>query len=134
MLVEGTVLALAAVADVAWAAGFANVTHQLRNPHLIWLPLARAGSVVAHAGYLLPYREVARPEEGPRLGFPRAGALVATRFGMLAARGGFALDLEALRDLGARRASACSARGGAGSRSPAWAPTGSARSPRSGRA
>lgn len=99
-LVLGSVLALAAGIGVAWAAGFQRVASDLRSPSWLLLPLALAGAGAAHLGYLLAYREVAHVDEGLRIGIPRAGALVATGFGAFFPRGGFALDLEALRDLG----------------------------------
>jgi len=68
------------------------------NP--FWFPLALGGAAAANVGYLLAYREIAHVNEGPRVGRLRAIALVATGFGIFVPRGGFALDLEALRDLG----------------------------------
>ncbi len=100
LLALGAALALTASVGVAWAAGFDRVAAHLRNPNLLWLPIALGGAVAAHLGYVLAYREVAYVESGPTIGFPRAGAIVATGFGAFVPRGGFALDLEALRDLG----------------------------------
>lgn len=99
-LALGGALALGAAIGVAWAAGFGNVAHRLRHPNLFWLLLALAGAAATHIGYVLAYREVAHVDEGIRIHPLRAGALVATGFGIFFPRGGFALDLEALRDLG----------------------------------
>lgn len=93
-------LALAAAVGVAWAAGFGHVAHRLRHPNVFWFPLALAGAFGAQIGYVLAYREVAHVDHGLRIGPLRAGALVATGFGIFVPRGGFALDLEALSDLG----------------------------------
>ncbi|HET7567698.1 MAG TPA: lysylphosphatidylglycerol synthase domain-containing protein [Gaiellaceae bacterium] len=99
-LLLGGALALAAAVGVAWAAGFGHVAHRLRHPHVVWLLLALVGAAATHVGYVLAYREVAHVDEGVRIHPLRAGALVATGFGIFVPRGGFALDLEALRDLG----------------------------------
>jgi uncharacterized membrane protein YbhN (UPF0104 family) len=96
----GIALALAAGLGVAWAAGFGNVAHRLRHVDVFWFPLALGSAVAAHLGYVLAYREIVHVNEGPRLDLPRALALVSTGFGIFVPRGGFALDLEALRDLG----------------------------------
>ena len=99
-LAVGAVLALGGGIAVASQAGFHEVAAHLRNPTLIWFPLALAGAVAAHVGYALAYREIARVDRGMPLGHLRAGLLVATGFGIFVPRGGFTLDLEALRDLG----------------------------------
>src|SRR4029077_16944746 len=61
---------------------------------------ALAGAVAAHIGYTFAYREVAHVDRGVRLGTLRAAAIVAAGFGMFFPRGGFAVDIEALEDLG----------------------------------
>jgi hypothetical protein len=99
-LALGMSLALAAGIGVAGAAGFSLVAESIRTPTLPWFALALSGAIAAHVGYVLAYHEVAHVDEGLRMGLPRAGALVATGFGAFFPRGGFALDLEALRDLG----------------------------------
>jgi hypothetical protein len=99
-VLAGLGLALAAVIGVAWVAGFDLVAARLRHPHVFWFPLALAGAVAAHVGYVVAYREIAHVGEGLRIGTLRAGALVAAGFGVFIPRGGFAVDLEGLRDLG----------------------------------
>ena len=59
-----------------------------------------AGAFAALTGYVFAYREVAHVDRGTRIGALRAGAVVAAGFGMFFPRGGFAVDLEALEDLG----------------------------------
>ncbi len=105
-LAVGAALSLAAAVGVAWAAGLEDVAARFRHPNLFWLPLALAGAVATHVGYVLAYREVASVDEGLELGLPRTGALVASGFGVFMPRGGFALDLEALRVLGVPRSEA----------------------------
>ncbi|HLX31903.1 MAG TPA: lysylphosphatidylglycerol synthase domain-containing protein [Gaiellaceae bacterium] len=102
MLLAG-VLSLGAAVGVAWVAGFGAVAHTLRHVNLFWFPFAMAGAVMAHIGYVFAYREVAEVDRGTRISALRAGAVVAAGFGMFFPRGGFAVDLEALEDLGVPR-------------------------------
>ncbi|HZT54252.1 MAG TPA: hypothetical protein VE995_07705, partial [Gaiellaceae bacterium] len=99
MLLAGG-LSLAAAILVAGAAGFVSVASHARHARMYWFPFAVAGAVAAHVGYVVAYREVANVGRGVRLGALRAGAIVVAGFGMFFPRGGFAVDLEALQDLG----------------------------------
>jgi len=102
MLLAGA-LSLVATIAVAWVAGFVAVAHVARHANLYWFPFAMAGAFAAHIGYVFAYREVAHVDRGTRIGALRAGAVVAAGFGMFFPRGGFAVDLEALEDLGVPR-------------------------------
>jgi uncharacterized membrane protein YbhN (UPF0104 family) len=102
MVVAGA-LALIATIFVAGAAGYANVASHLRHANTYWFPFAIAGAVVGHIGYTFAYREIAHVGRGVRLGALRAAAIVAAGFGMFFPRGGFAVDIEALEDLGVPR-------------------------------
>src|SRR5205823_156884 len=82
------------------AAGYVAVASRIRHAHTYWFPFAIVGAVAAHVGYTFAYREVAHVGRGVRLGALRAGAIVAAGFGMFIPRGGFAVDIEALQDLG----------------------------------
>lgn len=93
-------LALIAGIAVAWDAGFDAVAAHLQHPQYYWLPFALVGAFVGHVGYVIAYREVAHVDRGVRIGTMRIGAIVAAGFGMFILRGGFAVDLEALQDLG----------------------------------
>lgn len=93
-------LALIAGIAVAWDAGFDAVASHLRHVQYYWLPFALVGAFVAHVGYVVAYREVAHVDRGVRIGTLRIGAIVAAGFGMFIPRGGFAVDIEALQDLG----------------------------------
>jgi uncharacterized membrane protein YbhN (UPF0104 family) len=93
----GAALAVAAVAGVSWAAGFGAVADHLRHVDAWWLLPALGAEMLAYAGYVFAYREIARVEGGPELPHSRALALVATGFGVFVARGGFAVDLHAFR-------------------------------------
>ena len=96
----GGALALGALVGISWAAGFDNVLHELRHVDPIWLPVAFGMELAAYFGYVVAYREVARVEDGPRLGLGRAGAIVATGFGAFVIRGGFVVDRQALEAAG----------------------------------
>lgn len=93
-------LAAAALIGLAWSVGFGKVLTDLVHPHWLWLGVAVAGELVAYAGYIAAYREVARADDGAELEVPRAAALVAAGFGVFVHGGGFALDREALRHAG----------------------------------
>jgi uncharacterized membrane protein YbhN (UPF0104 family) len=72
----------------------------LRDIHEWWFAAALGAEIVAYAGYMLAYREVARVEGGPQLEMPRIAALVSAGFGVFVPRGGFAADLDAFRNAG----------------------------------
>jgi uncharacterized membrane protein YbhN (UPF0104 family) len=99
MILAGA-LSLIATILVAGTAGYVAVASHLRHAHTYWFPFAVAGAVAAHIGYTFAYREIANVGRGVRLGALRAGAIVAAGFGMFIPRGGFAVDIEALEDLG----------------------------------
>ncbi|HZT85858.1 MAG TPA: lysylphosphatidylglycerol synthase domain-containing protein [Gaiellaceae bacterium] len=99
MILAGA-LSLVAAILVAGAAGYVAVASHLRHADTYWFPFAIAGAVAAHVGYTFAYREVANVGRGVKLGTLRAGAIVAAGFGMFIPRGGFAVDIEALEDLG----------------------------------
>jgi len=99
MVVAGA-LSLIATIFVAGAAGYVNVASHIRHANVYWFAFAIVGAVAGHVGYTFAYREVAHVGRGVRLGALRAGAIVAAGFGMFTPRGGFAVDIEALEDLG----------------------------------
>ena len=100
LMVIAAALSLIATMLVAGTAGYVAVASHLRHANTYWFPFAIAGAVAAHVGYTFAYREVAHVGRGVRLGAMRAGAIVAAGFGMFSPRGGFAIDIEALEDLG----------------------------------
>jgi uncharacterized membrane protein YbhN (UPF0104 family) len=99
MIVAGALSLIASIL-VAGAAGYGAVASHIRHANTYWFPFAIAGAVAAQIGYTVAYREVANVGRGVRLGALRAGAIVAAGFGMFIPRGGFAVDIEALEDLG----------------------------------
>jgi uncharacterized membrane protein YbhN (UPF0104 family) len=100
LMIVAAALSLIATIFVAGAAGYVAVASHVRHANTYWFPFAIAGAVAAHIGYTFAYREVAHVGRGVRLGALRAGAIVAAGFGMFSPRGGFAVDIEALEDLG----------------------------------
>jgi uncharacterized membrane protein YbhN (UPF0104 family) len=103
LMIIAAALSLIATIFVAGAAGYVAVASHIRHANWHWIPLAMAGAVAAHVGYTFAYREVAHVGRGVRLGALRAGAIVAAGFGVFTPRGGFAVDIEALEDLGVPR-------------------------------
>jgi uncharacterized membrane protein YbhN (UPF0104 family) len=100
LMILAAALSLVASILVAGTAGYITVASRLRHANTYWFPFAIAGAVAAHVGYTFAYREIANVGRGVRLGTLRAGAIVAAGFGMFIPRGGFAVDIEALEDLG----------------------------------
>ena len=100
LMVLAAALSLIATIFVAGAAGYVAVASHLRHANWYWIPFAMAGAVAAHIGYTFAYREVAHVGRGVKLSALRAGAIVSAGFGMFIPRGGFAVDIEALEDLG----------------------------------
>jgi uncharacterized membrane protein YbhN (UPF0104 family) len=102
-MVLAAALSLIATIFVAGAAGYASVASHLRHADWYWIPFAIAGAVAAQIGYTFAYREVAHVGRGVKLSALRASAIVSAGFGMFIPRGGFAVDIEALEDLGVPR-------------------------------
>jgi hypothetical protein len=94
----GATLACAALAGVAWAAGFGAVGDLLVSPQWRWFPIALGGEVAAYAGYTLAFREIAGSLPASRLRLRDTLALVSSGFGVFIARGGFRADYEALQE------------------------------------
>jgi putative heme transporter len=100
LLVLAGLLALGALAGVAWAAGFGAVGHLLIHPRWAWVAAAGGGELAAYVGYTFAYGEIARAEDGAELDTPKTALLVASGFAAFLQGGGFALDREALRRVG----------------------------------
>lgn len=86
----------AALAIMSAIAGWSAVTSRLQPRLSFWFAVAFAAEAVAFAAYVLAYRSVAAIEDGPRLSLRESTALVAFGFGAFLAKGGAALDSEAL--------------------------------------
>jgi hypothetical protein len=103
LLTIGAVLSAAALFGVVSVAGWPNVLRVALHARWPYLAAAPALVLVSHLGYSLAYREVARVESGPRLGGDELVAIVASGFGLVSPRGGFALDERELSKRGLSR-------------------------------
>jgi hypothetical protein len=103
LLTIGAVLSAAALFGVVSVAGWSNVLRVALHARWPYLLAAPALVLVSHLGYALAYREVARVESGPHLGGDELVAIVASGFGLVSPRGGFALDERELSKRGLSR-------------------------------
>jgi uncharacterized membrane protein YbhN (UPF0104 family) len=92
----GAILACAALAGVAWAAGYDRIADVIGSPHPVWFAAALGGEIVAYIGYIIAYHEVTRAHPASNVRFLETAAAVAVGFGVFVARGGFASDFEVL--------------------------------------
>ena len=105
-LLVPTVLALGAIAGLAYLAGSERLDRAGRNLHPVWLVLCLGGELLAYFGYVLMVRDTAKVDNGPTLSFGRSVQTVVAGFGVFAATrtsGGFAVDYWALRSAGEDR-------------------------------
>jgi uncharacterized membrane protein YbhN (UPF0104 family) len=106
VLVVPAVLALGAIAGLAFLAGSERIDRAARHLHPVWLVLCFGGELVAYAGYVLAVRDTAKVDNGPVLSFGHSIQAVVGGFGVFAATrtsGGFAVDYWALRTAGEDR-------------------------------
>jgi uncharacterized membrane protein YbhN (UPF0104 family) len=101
-------LLLAAGLLIGKAASYAELTASLRGANGWWFGACVAGEIMAYAGYIAAYRDVARVEDGPELSVRVAAEVVALGFGafVVASAGGPAVDYWALNRAGASPADA----------------------------
>src|SRR5689334_21497587 len=85
MLIVPTVLALGAIAGLAFLAGSERLDHAAKNLHPTWLVLCFGGELLAYFGYVLMVRDTARVDNGPTLSFGRSVQTVVAGFGVFAA-------------------------------------------------
>jgi uncharacterized membrane protein YbhN (UPF0104 family) len=97
-MLGAVVLSAGAIVGVGLTAGYGALLDRVEDIKGWWLAAALGGEAVAYIGYIAAYREVARVEEGPKLGTTDAAALVSTGFGAFLMQGGFAVDLQAFRN------------------------------------
>ena len=96
------IVALAAVvfvgslAAMSAIAGWHSVVDQLRPNLSFWFAVAFAAEAVSFGAYVFAYRGIAHIEHGPQLSLREATQLVAVGFGAFLAKGGAALDSQAL--------------------------------------
>lgn len=65
------ILAVAAVVGIGQVTSFHHVTEALKQADPVWFPVCLGGELVAYAGYIAAYRDVARAERGPSSGSGR---------------------------------------------------------------
>jgi uncharacterized membrane protein YbhN (UPF0104 family) len=94
----------AVLAGLAAIAGWHQVVDNVRPRASWWFAVALLAETASFSGYVLCYRAVARIRNGPRLSWAESIRLVATGFGAFLAKGGAALDAEALRPPGSSKA------------------------------
>ncbi|HEY7197390.1 MAG TPA: lysylphosphatidylglycerol synthase transmembrane domain-containing protein [Gaiellaceae bacterium] len=98
------VLAIGAVALLGEVAHYDRLLAALRSANKHWFPLCILGEVIAYTGYILAYRDLARADGGPVLGYWKVTRIVGLGFGAYivgASAGGLAVDYWALHRAGA---------------------------------
>lgn len=98
-------LGVLAVLLVGKATSYASLAESIRGADWRWVPVCLAGELLAYAGYILAYRDLARVDGGPTLSYRLITRVVATSFGafVLSSVAGPAVDFWALRRAGAQR-------------------------------
>lgn len=91
----------AAVAGLAYVAGFGTLRSRLEHAQWWWLAPAFGGLLVAFAGYYFAYRGIKSAEDGANLSPKPLLAVVAAAFSGFLAHGATALDEFAMRAGGA---------------------------------
>jgi uncharacterized membrane protein YbhN (UPF0104 family) len=101
----GTAVVAAVVLVAGKVTSYAGLTESLRGADWPWLALSGLGLVLAYAGYVLAYRDIARVDGGPRLGYGASARVVATSLGAFAvsSAGGPAVEYWSLHRAGATR-------------------------------
>jgi uncharacterized membrane protein YbhN (UPF0104 family) len=97
-------LAAGAVALVGELASFHQLARAARRADKAWLPLCLVGELLAYAGYILAYRDLARVDGGPAFDLWTATRIVVLGFGAFvlgSSAGGLAVDYWALHRAGA---------------------------------
>jgi uncharacterized membrane protein YbhN (UPF0104 family) len=104
-LAVAVALGVLAVLLVGKATSYATLADSVRDADWRWIPVCIAGEVLAYAGYILAYRDLARVDGGPTLSYRLITRVVATSFGafVLSSVAGPAVDFWALRRAGAQR-------------------------------
>jgi uncharacterized membrane protein YbhN (UPF0104 family) len=103
VVVLGLALVAGVVAVIGHVADYERLRTALERIDPGWLALAVAGKLVAYAGYIVAYGEIAAMRGGPRLGLWETTRIVGIGFGAFvigSALGGLAVDFWALRQAG----------------------------------
>jgi uncharacterized membrane protein YbhN (UPF0104 family) len=103
--VGALVLAVAAVIGIGQVTSFKHVMDALRRADGAWFPVCLAGELVAYAGYVAAYRDVARVDGGPILPIWTTVRIVVIGFGAViigSSAGTIGIDYWALNRAGER--------------------------------
>lgn len=102
-VVLGLVLVVAAVAGIGQITSFHEMVDALRNADNAWFPVCLGGELLAYAGFIAAYRDIARVDGGPEFPLWTATRVVAIGFGAYAlgtSAGSLGLDYWALHRAG----------------------------------
>ncbi len=87
--VAAVVILAAAVFLIGQVASFPKMLHALREANRVWFVVCLLGELVAYAGYIAAYRDIARVDGGPRLPVWTVTRVVAVGFGAFIAGSSF---------------------------------------------
>ncbi len=99
-------IALGAAVGMSYAAGPSAVLDRLRHLAPIWLAVAVGARLLSYVGYTVAHRRVTAASEQSELGAQAAAQVVAFGAGATSLKGGFSIDLRALRGAGVSRGEA----------------------------
>ena len=99
-MLGSAVVALGTFGAMVWVAGVDRVLDRLFAIDPVWFAVALGAEALAYLGYTISYREVVRVEKGQVMLHRDAAAAVAAGFGPFVARGGFAIDRHAFKQIG----------------------------------
>jgi uncharacterized membrane protein YbhN (UPF0104 family) len=99
-------LTIGVISLIGHAANYHELLKAVRQADHRWLPLCLVGELIAYAGYILAYRDLARADGGPCLRFWDVTRVVVAGFGAFvvgSSFGGLAVDYWALSQAGVDR-------------------------------
>jgi uncharacterized membrane protein YbhN (UPF0104 family) len=88
-LIAGVAIVAIAVFFIGEVASFPKMLRALRHADRIWFFVCLGGELVAYAGYIVAYRDVARVDGGPRFRLWTVARVVAVGFGAFVAGSSF---------------------------------------------
>ena len=95
------VIAIGAATGMAYAAGLSAVLDRLERIEPAWLAVAVGARLVAYVGYAIAHRRVTAACASSELSADTAARVVAFGAGATSLRGGFSIDVRAMRGSGA---------------------------------
>ena len=107
--IAALVLAVAAVAGIGQVTSLHHMVRALGRGNHLWFPVCLVGALLAYAGYVAAYRDVARFNGGPALGVWVTLRIVVIGFGAVligSSAGTLGIDYWALHRAGEPRRSA----------------------------